>query len=99
MFVILLHYIKSLAIIEAHLNEHRDFLDRHYAAGHLLASGPQVPRTGGVILAEGLNRKELDNILAEDPFQREQIATYQIIEFNPTKFGIGVEALFTTRSG
>lgn len=94
MFIVLLHYIQPLTAIEAYLEEHRGFLDRHYAAGHFLASGPRVPRTGGVILVKSLSREELDDVLAEDPFYREKIASYQVIEFNPTKFGVGVEALF-----
>jgi uncharacterized protein YciI len=93
MFILLLHYVQPLTAIEAHLEGHRHFLDRHYAAGHFLASGPQVPRTGGVILAKGLSREELDGVLAEDPFYRERLATYQVIEFSPTKFGVGVNAL------
>ncbi|WP_219115665.1 YciI family protein [Janthinobacterium sp. UMAB-56] len=95
MYIVLLHYVQPLAAIEAHLEEHRRFLDRHYAAGIFLASGPQMPRTGGVILVKGLSREELDGVLAEDPFYREQIASYQVIEFNPTKFGVGVEAILT----
>jgi uncharacterized protein YciI len=77
MFILLLHYVQPLTAIEAHLEEHRRLLDRHYAAGHFLASGPQVPCTGGVILAKGLSREELDGVLAEDPFYRERLATYQ----------------------
>lgn len=96
MFIVLLHYVQPLAVIESHLEEHRRFLDRHYAAGHFLASGPQKPRTGGVILVKNLSRKALDSVLGEDPFYREQIATYQVVEFNPTKFGVGVEALFSS---
>ena len=95
MFIVLLHYIQPLTVIETHVAEHRDFLDRHYAAGHFIASGPQLPRTGGVILVKGLDRKELDTILAEDPFYREKVATYQVIEFNPTKFGAGAKIIFS----
>ncbi|MCG9078601.1 YciI family protein [Laribacter hongkongensis] len=97
MFIVLLHYIQPLASVEMHLEEHRRFLDRHYAAGHFLASGPQVPRTGGVILVKDISRDDLDDVLAEDPFHREQIASYQVIEFNPTRFGTGAETILTSR--
>ncbi len=95
MFIILLHYVQPLAVIETHLEEHRRFLDRHYAAGHFLASGPQEPRNGGVILVKELSREALDRVLGEDPFYRERVATYQVVKFNPTKFGVGVETLFS----
>jgi uncharacterized protein YciI len=96
MFVILLHYVQPLTEIEAYLHEHRSFLDKHYAAGHFLASGAQVPRIGGVILARNLSREALDAVLAEDPFYRERLAEYQVIEFNPTKYAKGAEAFFAS---
>ena len=95
MFVILLTYTQPIEKIDACLVEHRQFLDRHYASGHLIASGPQVPRTGGVILARGLSRSDLEALLAQDPFQREQVATYEIIEFEPVKKAAGLENLFS----
>ncbi len=97
MFVVLLHYVQPISVVEAHVQEHRAYLDRHYAAGHFVASGPQVPRTGGVILAQGLSRPELDAVLAEDPFHREQVAQYQVIEFEPKKVAAGLEAMLSTQ--
>lgn len=93
MFIVLLRYVKPIEVIEGHVQEHRDYLARHYAAGHFVASGPQVPRVGGAILAHGLSRPELDAVLAEDPFHREQVAQYQVIEFDATKVAPGFEAL------
>jgi uncharacterized protein YciI len=84
--------------VERHLEEHRAFLDRQYAAGHFLASGPQVPRIGGVILARGLSRRQLDEVLAQDPFCRERIAQYQVIEFTPVKAVAGLQVLLDARS-
>ncbi|MBX3589809.1 MAG: GTP cyclohydrolase [Burkholderiaceae bacterium] len=89
MFIVLLHYIQPLAVVETHLAEHREFLDRHFAAGRFVASGPQVPRIGGVILARVGSRSELDEILAADPFYGAKVAQYQVIEFSPTKFADG----------
>lgn len=95
MFVILLHYIKPFVEVDEYLEEHRKFLDKHYAAGHFLVSGAQAPRIGGVILAKNLSREELDAVLNEDPFHREQLATYQVIEFRPTKYAVGAEKWFS----
>lgn len=93
MYIVLLTYVQPLSAVEAHLQEHRAFLDRHYAAGHFVASGARVPRTGGVILARGLTRPELDQVLAEDPFHRAQVARYEVIEFAPSKAAPGFEGL------
>lgn len=93
MFIILLRYVQPLSAVEAHLQAHRAYLDRHYAAGHFVASGAQVPRTGGVILARGLTRPQLDAMLTEDPFHRSGVAQCQVIEFTPTKAAPGLESL------
>jgi uncharacterized protein YciI len=84
MFVILLHYLKPLAEVDRFVDEHRAFLERHYAAGNFLLSGRQEPRSGGVIIARGETRAQIEAIVREDPFNREQIARYEIVEFVPS---------------
>ena len=49
MFVVLITYLKPISEIDAQLADHVRFLDEQYAKGLFLASGRQVPRTGGVI--------------------------------------------------
>ena len=51
MFVVILTYVKPLAEIDRQMRAHMKFLDEQYAAKVFVASGRQVPRTGGVILA------------------------------------------------
>lgn len=84
MFVILLHYLKPLPEVDRFVAEHRAFLERHYAAGNFLLSGRQEPRCGGVILADAPTRAQIEAIVREDPFNREQIARYEIVEFVPS---------------
>ena len=84
MYLIILTYQKDLNEVEKHLEAHRAYLD--YASGYFVASGAQLPRTGGVILCKASNRGEVEGIIAQDPFYEHQIATYQIIEFTPTKY-------------
>lgn len=85
MFVIVLTYTQPLEAVDRLVPEHVQWLDRHYATGHFLASGRRVPRTGGVILAHGLDRAALDAALADDPFNRHGVARYEVIEFAPGK--------------
>lgn len=80
----MLTYRKPLDEVDRFISEHRQFLERHYAAGHFLISGRKVPRTGGVILAKAESRAEIEHIVRNDPFHREGIAEYQIIEFLPS---------------
>ena len=84
MFVILLNYIKPLSDVEEFIDDHREFLKQHYASGKFLLSGRREPRTGGVILATGTSRVEIECNIQNDPFNREKIAAYEIVEFLPT---------------
>ena len=91
MFLILLTYTHGLEKIEEHLTEHRVFLDKYYACNKFVCSGAQNPRTGGVILCKAESKNEVERIISEDPFNMHDAATYEIIEFSPTKFASGFE--------
>lgn len=84
LYLILLSYQRPLAEIEVHLAAHRDYLHRHYQAGHFLLSGPQVPRDGGVILARGKSGAEVQAWMEEDPFHQAGVAAFRLIAWQPT---------------
>lgn len=84
MYLILLSYRVSLAEVDALIEEHRAYLERNYRLGYFLLSGRKEPRTGGVILARAEGRAEIDAIIRNDPFHREKVAEYEIIEFVPS---------------
>lgn len=86
MFIAILTYKKPLSEVDRFLIAHREYLAEHYAAGDFIASGPQTPRIGGVIMMKADNREAVDAIIAEDPFHINGIADYQIVEFTPTMF-------------
>lgn len=86
MFIAILTYKKPLEEVDRYLQAHRDFLAEHYAAGDLITSGPQNPRIGGVIMIKSNNRIAVESLLAQDPFNINDIADYQIVEFTPTLF-------------
>lgn len=68
MFIAILTYKKPLEEVDRHLQAHREYLAEHYAAGDFIASGPQTPRVGGVIMMKAENRAAVDAIIAQDPF-------------------------------
>jgi uncharacterized protein YciI len=82
-YAVILRYKRPLAEVDKHAEAHRAWLRKQYAAGHFLVSGPQQPRTGGFILARAESKAAVEAILAGDPFNSEQIADYEIIEFLP----------------
>lgn len=87
MFIVNLIYEKPLAEIEAATQVHRDYLEIFYQKGIFLASGPKVPRDGGVIIVNGkVSRSELEQILDGDPFRQKQLVRFEITEFTPVKY-------------
>lgn len=92
MYIILLAYTHGLEKIEEHLLEHRAFLDKYYTLNKFICSGAQNPRTGGVIICNADNIAEVEQIIAEDPFNIHEAAAYQIIEFSPTKYATAFES-------
>ena len=85
MFVIELIYKAELAEIDVHMAAHVIFLKKYYASGHFLVSGRKIPREGGIILAVGKNRDEIEAIVKEDPFHVRGLAEFRIIEFRASQ--------------
>jgi len=85
MFVIELLYTASLDKIDAHMTAHVQFLKKHYASGQFVISGRKIPRDGGIILATGASRQEIEKIIREDPFCKNGLAEFRIIEFRATQ--------------
>lgn len=85
MFVIELVYKASLKEIDAHMTAHVRFLKKYYAAGNFLVSGRKIPRAGGIILAVGKSREEIEAIVKEDPFHQHGLADFRIIEFRASQ--------------
>jgi uncharacterized protein YciI len=53
-----------------------------------MASGKNVPRTGGIVLSKLSDRNELLKILEQEPFKQNGLADYELIEFVPGKIGV-----------
>jgi uncharacterized protein YciI len=82
MFVIELVYTADLAQIDAHMKEHMTYVRRHYEAGTFIMSGRKVPRDGGILLAIGTDRAQVEQLVRQDPFVVHGVANYRIIQFN-----------------
>lgn len=93
MFVVTLTYVRPLAELDALMPKHVAWLKKHYRSGLFLASGRQVPRKGGVILARSGDRAELEKLLKEDPFVKNGCARVEVIEFRPSMTAPGAEVL------
>jgi uncharacterized protein YciI len=85
MFVIELTYKAHLSEIDAHMAAHVIFLKKYYASGNFLVSGRKIPRDGGIILAVGKSRRQIETIVEEDPFFEHRLAEFRIIEFRASQ--------------
>ena len=85
MFIVELTYKADLAEIDAHMGAHVVFLKKYYASGNFLVSGRKIPRDGGIILAVGTSRQQIEAIVEEDPFYQHGLADFRIIEFRASQ--------------
>lgn len=85
MFIIELIYKVPLAEIDANMRAHMKFLKKYYASGHFLVSGRKIPRDGGIILAVGDNRGQIEAIAREDPFFVRGLSDFRVIEFRASQ--------------
>ena len=87
MFIANLKYKKSIEKVNKVLEAHLEYLDKYFEKGKFICTGKKsFPELGGVILFNSNNLEEAKKILYEDPFYVEEIADYEIIEFQPVKF-------------
>jgi len=92
MFVVELIYKADLAAIDAQMRPHMAYLKKHYAAGTFVVSGRKIPRDGGVIIAVGKSRAEIEAIVKEDPFVKLGLAEFRIIEFRASQRADDIDA-------
>ncbi|MDR0997163.1 MAG: YciI family protein [Zoogloeaceae bacterium] len=94
MYIVEVTYQKTLDAIDAQLEAHHQFLQPYYDRGIFLASGPQNPRQGGIIIASGkIGKTELEALFKEDPFYVQGLAHYHVTEFHPVMARPELQAL------
>lgn len=86
MIVVTLTYKKALTEVDIFLKEHAAFLDHYYSLKKFLASGRRENRIGGVILVLSSSIQEARDIMKNDPFYIHDIADYDFMWFEPSRF-------------
>jgi uncharacterized protein YciI len=81
MYLLDFHNLKPVHEVDEAIEEHRAFLAKYTEAGIFLVAGGKVPRTGGMIVVNNIDRAQLDAILAEAPFLQRGSATVTVTEF------------------
>jgi uncharacterized protein YciI len=90
-FVLDVTYTAPLESVDAVLPAHAAWLDEQFASGAFLVAGRKVPRDGGIILAVGEDREEIERLTATDPFVVAGLGTYRITEFLAVKTAPALE--------
>lgn len=85
LFVVNLSYL-DVETVKKLREEHRAYLRVLAQKGHLLLAGPKKPWTGGYFILHAKTQQELQDIIAMDPFSREQVAEYHVEQFEPITY-------------
>jgi uncharacterized protein YciI len=83
LFVVLLHYTRPLAEVDAVRAEHVRHLERQAARGLVHAWARRDPASGGVLIVSAPHRAAVDAMVAEDPYVTAGVARAEIVEFKP----------------
>lgn len=83
LFVVLMHYTKPLADVDAVRAEHVAHLERHVVAGNVLAWARRDPPAGGVLIVAAPDRASVERTVSEDPYVVAGVARPEIVEFRP----------------
>ncbi len=76
------------------MRPHVQFLQKYLDEGVFLVAGRQIPRTGGVIIMNLTDPERAAQIMAEDPFVSEGVATFEVVTFNASMTLPGLEGVF-----
>ena len=85
--VAILRYRRPLDEVVTVQDAHRAYTARLKAEGTIVASGPCVPRTAGVLLLRVPDQgyeAALDRVRDEDPYTRSGMVQYELLPWAPT---------------
>jgi uncharacterized protein YciI len=83
LFVVLMHYTRPLADVDAVRAEHVRHLERYADRGLVQAWARRDPPSGGVLIVGAPDRAAIEAIVAEDPYVKTGVAKPEVVEFKP----------------
>ncbi len=81
--IVTLEYLVPLEDVIRNTDDHRAHLRALHAQGSLVAAGPFLPRTGGLLILHGRDLEEIHTLIRDDPFNTRKIARFDVREWNP----------------
>jgi uncharacterized protein YciI len=85
-FIVEIKYKVPFEQLSGIIDEHRSFLDTGYKNKLLLCSGPQNPKTGGIVIARAESENEIKRFFENDPYHTKDVAEHKFTEFTPVKY-------------
>lgn len=82
MYVLNLSYSKSPAEVEPVYAPHMDWVKKYVADGTFLVAAAKKSGLGGILLVKSIDKRELQRIIAEDPYVTEDVGEYQIADID-----------------
>ena len=83
LFVVLMHYTKPLAEVDAVRADHVRHLERLAGEGVMRAWARRDPPAGGVLIAAAPDRATVEAMVAADPYVKAGVARPEIVAFDP----------------
>jgi len=83
LFVVLMHYTRPLADVDAVRSAHVSHLEQAAGRGIVVAWARRSPPVGGVLVATAPDRETLERVLADDPYVRAGVAAPEVVVFQP----------------
>lgn len=84
LFVVDIEYTVPFEKVEPVIDAHMDFVRRGYDDGWFIMSGAKMPRTGGIVIAQGPTQEAVEAFLKLDPFWTEAVAEFKLTAFKAT---------------
>lgn len=93
MYIVITSLSQAPEIVQPYFKTHCEWLHKYVEKDIFLASGPKKDHLGGAFLVRSIDRKQLDEIIAEDSYHQANVATYQIIDMDCKLAANGYEKL------
>ncbi|MGP4018032.1 YciI family protein [Saccharopolyspora sp. 5N708] len=92
--LLLLRYTASEQEAAPFVAAHVEFLEQHHGDGTFVLSGQTIPsELGGAILARGVDRAQVEKIVAQDPFVVRGVGEYVITTIDPGRVHLALAEL------
>lgn len=86
MIIIIYNYTKPLAEVDAIRQAHIDHYEKYRQNGDMVCGGRLTTETGGTCILRNISRSEAEAHVNTDPYVTEQVATADVLEFEPTYY-------------